>query len=190
VTTFKISIFLAFCCITEAAVAQVSVSTYANFELTNGEVIWRRVYDRPGFTVDSVARLIETSIKLDGAFERVSQTEDEIVLRMHDKVLEKNGDPFSGLVHFEFKQDKYRVTLTTLSRKMGIKAMNRAQLLGVPSSRMHDFDGVRFEDDYVNKAKTSFKSGGASLKALDFYNNLFGSEFDYQFASVTQKNDL
>jgi hypothetical protein len=110
---------------------------------------------------------------------------------MTDKVFEKNGDKFSGRIIIDLKNEKYRVTLSSITRNYGIKTLRTANFVGgsMMAKRLTDANGVRFEDDYVNKSNDGIKDTSAVKRTLDFYNKLFFTGFDFKFMSSTKNDD-
>jgi hypothetical protein len=164
------------------------LTDYANFKVEDESIIWRLVYDRAGISVDSIKHMIFAKFSLDVTMQLIEEKPDYVNLKMMQKVFEKEGDKITGLVTIEAKDERYRVTLRGLTRTMGIKTMRTARLFGV-GAEVSDYNGVRFEDDYLNRSKTGFKSGQPNMRGLDYWSRLFESGFDVKAGSMAKKDD-
>lgn len=131
--------------------------------------------------------MISVRISTDATLQLMTEDSELLTLRMTDKVFERNGDKISGLVTFEVKKEKYRVTLQSLTRKMGIKTVRTARAFGV-ANEVSDYNGVRFEDDFLTRTLSGIKPGTSNLRGLDYYNKLFGQAFEY-VSKVSSRKD-
>lgn len=147
------------------------------FVAENENLIWQKVYERPAVSADSISRIIYNNVKLDNTLQLVSENESEVVMQMNKKMFVKNGDFYFGKLIIEFKDEKYRITLTGVSRDMGTKTLNTASILLGVNNGMKNFNGLTWESDYLNK-KGFIKQGG-TLRALTLINGWLTKEFDY-----------
>jgi CRISPR/Cas system-associated protein endoribonuclease Cas2 len=159
-------------------------TTFANFLVEEGVMIWRLVYDRNELGEDSIKRIVYKNIVSDNSMRIIEETSEELIIEMKNKVFEYRGDEFTCRVSIGVKDGKYRVTMTDIRIYHGSKTKTTSVLLGVSES-MESLDGLRIEEFFLNKKGEYAKKD--PTKGLEIYNNQFKKGFD--FKNVSLKNN-
>jgi|GEM_PF-3265112 hypothetical protein len=154
-------------------------TSYANFLVEDGEIIWQLVYERPGMDVDLLKESIYGAVISDNTLRIIEENEDELIVEMRDKIFEKNGDLFSGRLIIGVREGRYRVTLSGVRRFFGVKTKNLAFFVGVANQIDSKNVGMRLEDAYLNKAGGFIKN----ISSIEIYNALFEKEFNLKVVS-------
>ena len=115
---FKVILALVFILISAQTFSQLK--DYSNFSLLeNGEIVWKRVYNRPGMSLDSIKSLIHKNVIASSSMRIIQIEDDKIIVELKEIVFEKNGDLFSGSLDFSLKEGRYRVALSGIRRYLG-----------------------------------------------------------------------
>ena len=165
----------------------VPLTAYANFKLNDGNIIWQKIYEVSGASEDSIKSIIHDYVKFGIEFSIIHEYSDEseLIVSMEQKIFEKNGDIFNGRINFEVKHGRYRVTLSEITRFFGVKTRNMAGAFGVSNNINNMNVGIRFEDDFINKAGVKL----VGKRGLDVYNKLFSEEFMLKTKQSVVKED-
>lgn len=169
--------------ITSLAFGQLT--DYSNFSLLeNGEIIWKKVYERTGMSTDSIKHLIYNNVTAHSSMQIIEESDEELIVELNEMVFEKKGDLFNGVLNFSVKEGRYRVVLSGIRRHLGVKRKNLAGLTGSTNeANLSNNSGYRLEDTFVTNKGNSLtgKSG------LDYYNGMFEKGFDFKI--VNQKKE-
>lgn len=153
------------------------------FILENDIVIWQKTYE-----TNKEINEMYLYLKQTGKYNEINIIEDKIVCELKPQTIDLKITPYSamgvpvivtlndikGIVVYEFKQGKYRVTFKNI---ILINNTDNA-IYGKVGSEMS------FEDAYVKKGKNEFKKPFTN-KPKDIYNLNFSNWFD----TIELKND-
>ena len=155
-----------------------SEKSYKNFFVENQNLIWQKVYERPGMALDSISRMVYSNFKLDNCFELLSDSKEEILLQMNRKVFNVGGNYYYGRVIIEFKEEKYRITISGVKMDLGQNGMELMYLItGTPTGIVPNTH-FPWEQSYLTDGKIRYKKN--NLQSMSTLDDLFNKAFDYK----------
>lgn len=157
-----------------------TITEFANFYVENNHGYWQKVYKRPGMSVDSLKTQIAKITKLDVSLKFLQENESEVVFELVDKTTETDGDKWNGRVVVEVKDQKYRVTFSSISNRPGQRHIISSTIVSRSiSGREAIIPETNYFDDWaLDNSKNNLRMG--KTKHLSKLNGEFTSAFDFK----------
>ncbi|MBX2969747.1 MAG: hypothetical protein KF803_10285 [Cyclobacteriaceae bacterium] len=154
-----------------------NIKTFEKFNISNQSIIWQNVYQRPGMVGDSLINTINLIIQSDASLSLLGSSDNTFFYELKDRVFTSGGNLFYGRVRIDFKDDRYRVTITSITQKIGEKGMRQMDIWAGGTPEAHKLPSS-IESTFLNKAKTDFNK--SNLKGLKTINDWFFNAFDFK----------
>lgn len=139
------------------------ITQFRNWTLTDGELSWQKIFEKND-SVENLINYVSDIMKQDGAMNLVSSDQERMTFDMSRKIFEKRGDLYSARITVDFKDGRYRVTITDVIRFLGEKTLTRMAIWA--GSNGNQFaNGLPLEDNTVNKKRITIKSDSTSWLA-------------------------
>lgn len=162
--------------------ASFGQSEHSNYELEGNKLYWRKVFPQTGFGSDSLQKLVKKQILIRGI--KIVNEEPGIIQAVFDKYIIGKQNTMStmmaGLMEFdatitiEFKDEKYRVELSDMSKIMSYNSGFQNKRVLMP------------EKDELIRQDGTFRTGSAAIKYATERNKEFIGIFKLK---TTEKKD-